>query len=126
VFDSEYLKAIIPVEFLSHTTVPDAHASEVRHLTATVRKDGAEITIKGTGTGPIDAYCSALQSLFGIEIDLLSYSEQATGRGQNTQAVAYIELKTAEGTIWGVGADRNIVAAALKAVTSAVNRLLKA
>ncbi len=126
VFDSEYIKAIAPVEFLSHTTVPDAHASELRHLTATIRKDGAETTIKGTGNGPIDAYCSALQSLFGIEIDLLSYSEQATGRGQNTQAVAYIELKTLDGTIWGVGADRNIVTAALKAVTSAVNRLMKA
>ncbi len=126
VFNSEYIKAIDPVEFLSHTTVPDAHASEIRHLTATIRHKGAEATIKGSGNGPIDAYCSALQSLHGIEIDLLSYSEQATGRGQNTQAVAYIELKTADGTIWGVGADRNIVTAALKAVTSAVNRLLKA
>jgi 2-isopropylmalate synthase len=36
-----------------------------------------------------------------------------------------VEIKRADGTtLFGVGRDRNIVAASLKAVTSAANRLL--
>ncbi len=39
-------------------------------------------------------------------------------------AAAYVEVRAADGGIrWGVGTDESIVAASLKAVISAVNRL---
>ena len=41
-------------------------------------------------------------------------------------AVAYVELRLADGTtLFGVGIDKNIVVASLKAVVSGVNRALK-
>jgi 2-isopropylmalate synthase len=41
-------------------------------------------------------------------------------------AIAYIELLLADGaTLFGVGIDKNIVVASLKAVVSGVNRALK-
>jgi 2-isopropylmalate synthase len=40
--------------------------------------------------------------------------------------VAYVELKLEDGkTLFGVGIDKNIVVASLKAVVSGVNRALK-
>ncbi len=125
IFDGEYLAATSPVEFLSHTTIPDAHASEIRHLTAKIRRDGVEKEIKATGNGPIDAYCNALQQELGVEVDLVSYTEQGMGRGHDAKAIAYVELKTRDGSVFGVGTHPNIVSAALRAVTSGVNRMLR-
>jgi 2-isopropylmalate synthase len=126
VLESEYLKATSPVEFISHTTLPDTHASEMRNLKAKVIRDGVEKTLEASGNGPIDAYCNALQKELGVTVDVLAYSEQSTGRGHDAKAMAYVEVKTADGSLHGIGTDTNIVAAALKAVTSAVNRLVKA
>jgi len=44
--------------------------------------------------------------------------------GTDAQAAAYVEAQDPDGTIrWGVGTDESILAASLKAVISAVNRL---
>ena len=48
------------------------------------------------------------------------------GHGANAAAIAYVELRLADGTtLFGVGIDKNIVVASLKAVVSGVNRALK-
>jgi 2-isopropylmalate synthase len=52
------------------------------------------------------------------------YAEHAVSAGTNARAVAYVEARAPDGTIrWGVGTDESILAASLKAVISAVNRL---
>ena len=59
----------------------------------------------------------------GIEFDVANYREHAMGSGANASAVAYVELRLADGaTLFGVGIDKNIVVASLKAVLSGVNR----
>ena len=46
--------------------------------------------------------------------------------GANAAAIAYVELRLADGSsLFGVGVDKNIVVASLKAVISGVNRALK-
>ena len=58
--------------------------------------------------------------------DVADYREHAMGTGANATAVAYVEIKLADGaTLFGVGMDKNIVAASLRAVVSAVNRALR-
>ena len=48
------------------------------------------------------------------------------GHGANAAAIAYVELRLADGsTLFGVGIDKNIVVASLKAVVSGVNRALR-
>lgn len=118
--------------FADHRTLPDPHQSERRSLTASVRDGGTAIELAGQGTGPIDAYIDALGRHAGVQINLIDYREHAisptaTAGGASSEAVAYVEVKRADGTtLFGVGRDRNIVAASLKAVTSAANRLLAA
>jgi hypothetical protein len=54
------------------------------------------------------------------------YREHAMGVGANAAAIAYVELRLADGTsLFGVGIDKNIVVASLRAVVSGVNRALK-
>jgi 2-isopropylmalate synthase len=53
---------------------------------------------------------------------VLDYHEHAIGAGANAQAVAYLELRIGERTLFGVGIDSNIVSASLKAIVSGVQR----
>lgn len=125
-FENEYLaQPGAAYRFVDHRTLPDPHASERRNLTATVEAGGRRIGLEGAGTGPIDAYIDALSRHAGVTLNLVDYREHAIGKGSSTEAAAFVELKRPDGsTLFGVGKDRNIVAASLKAVTSAVNRLL--
>lgn len=124
-FQTTYLENETPVGFVDHRTQPDTHASELRKITATIRKDGAERTIEGTGNGPIDAYVNALKAETGIALSVMDYSEHAVGEGANAAAVAYVEARLADGRrLHGVGKHPNIVTASLRAVTSAVNRAI--
>ena len=59
-----------------------------------------------------------------LEIDVQDYAEHAVSAGASATAAAYVEVRAADGTIrWGVGTDASILAASLKAIVSAVNRL---
>lgn len=122
-FRKEYLENTSPVEFDSHTTVPDTAHPDVRLLDAKVTFNGKPATISGRGNGPIAGYVDALGKNCGIQIRVRDYHQHATGAGSDAQAVSFIEAETADGKVlWGVGMDSNIVAASLKAVTSAANR----
>jgi 2-isopropylmalate synthase len=55
-------------------------------------------------------------------VRVLDYHEHATGSGANAQAVAYLELRIDEQTLFGVGLDANIVSASLKAIVSGLQR----
>jgi 2-isopropylmalate synthase len=125
-FQSEYLaQPEAAYHFKSHRTLPDAHASDRRTLTAEMVVNGETVTLEGAGTGPIDAFIDALSRHSGLVLNLVDYREHAIGKGSSTEAAAFVELKRPDGsTLFGVGCDRNIVAASLKAVTSATNRLM--
>ena len=109
--------------FVEHRTVPDTHASEIRVLTATVRHDGETREIQGKGTGPIDAFVDAIGEALGVAVKVVDYREHAVGAGADATAVSYVEARVGDGEpVFGVGMNKNIVAASLAAILSAVNR----
>ena len=122
-FVSEYLEASGTVDFVNHQSTVDGQSADRRILTATVKQGGAEKTIEGKGTGPIDAYMNALQDNLGVSLTVNDYREHTTGFGADAFAVAYVEMRDEAGNpVFGVGRHANIVTASLKAITSAVNR----
>lgn len=120
-FEAEYFRADASVQFLMHEGTTDTRGAKV---TVQLRVDGEPRTVSGEGNGPIAAFVQALKSDLGIEIDVHDYAEHALSVGSNARAVAYVEAQAPGGSIrWGVGVDESILAASLKAVISAVNRL---
>lgn len=91
-------------------------------LAAEVVVTGDSIHIEGEGNGPIDAFVEALGTACGETIRVLDYHEHAIGAGANAQAVAYLELRVGDRTLFGVGMDSNIVSASLKAIVSGLQR----
>jgi len=91
-------------------------------LAAQVRIGGRAFGVRGTGNGPIDAFVQGLGQATGETIRVLDYHEHAIASGADARAVAYLELRVGERTLFGVGMDSNIVAASLKAIASGVKR----
>ncbi|MHB1473894.1 MAG: 2-isopropylmalate synthase [Dermatophilaceae bacterium] len=90
-------------------------------ISVTLTDGGHEVTIEGSGNGPIAAFVSAMSTL-DVDVRVLDYAEHALSAGGDARAAAYVEAAVGERVLWGVGLDANIVIASLKAVVSAVNR----
>ena len=122
-FEGEYLEGNGRYGFVSHSASTD-HAEQ--DVIAKVTVDGNLKTILGHGNGPVDGFVDAIRKETGLSFDVADYREHAMGMGANASAVAYVELRLADGSsLFGVGIDKNIVVASLKAVLSGVNRALK-
>ena len=127
IFEKEYLEQDGPIGFGNYRTVPDAHASEIRRMTAEITWNGEPRFIEGKGNGPIDGFIDALKNGLNLTMAIQNYHEHAVGKGADATAVAYVEVSTPDGgTLFGVGRDPNIVAASLRAIVSAANRVAKA
>ena len=118
-FASEYLKLKKPILY--------ARPSPFRtRQGAGDQPDGGpgqeNFRLSGKGNGPIDAAVQAL----GLPITLHSYEERAISQGADAKAVAFVEvsMEGVKGMTFGVGIHENIVTASIKAVMSAVNRVL--
>jgi 2-isopropylmalate synthase len=119
-FESEYLEGNGTYKFVEHQS-PSDHGDQP--ITAKLMVDGKPKTIKGHGNGPVDGFVDAIRKDSGISFDIADYREHAMGHGASAAAIAYVELRLADGTsLFGVGIDKNIVVASLKAVVSGVNR----
>jgi 2-isopropylmalate synthase len=121
-------------EYLPNPTAPwgrfslvaltqDSAVDSDTNVQVTLLDNGNEITLEGTGNGPIAAFCSAM-SAHGIDVRVLDYHEHALSAGGDATAAAYLECAIEGRMLWGVGIDPSIVTCSLKAVVSAVNRAL--
>jgi 2-isopropylmalate synthase len=101
---------------------------------------GEKVEIEGKGNGPLAALVHAFSKIKGSQpaqvhpplaggsrttkFVITNYSEHALSSGETAAAIAYIQVKTADGkSRWGAGVDTNIELASVKAVLSALNRL---
>ncbi|HEY8361072.1 MAG TPA: 2-isopropylmalate synthase, partial [Ramlibacter sp.] len=91
-------------------------------LSADVEVAGRKLQVRGEGNGPIDAFVQGLSRATGQAIRVLDYHEHAVASGADAKAVAYLELRVGERTLFGVGSDANIVSASLKAIVSGLQR----
>ena len=122
-FSEEYLGAGKPFELVRHRSEAGDVAESEQRLEATVRHDGRERLVSGSGRGPIDAFIDGLRRELGIEVRVIDYSEHAVSRGADAEAVCYVEIETGSGrNVFGVGLHASIVTASLEALLSAVNR----
>ncbi|MFI4987918.1 MAG: 2-isopropylmalate synthase [Alphaproteobacteria bacterium] len=125
-FQVEYLRDGGRFALVEQRTLPDARASDRRVAKAIVRIDGEDRRIEGRGNGPIDAFLTAFNKAAGTALAVVDYHEHAIGSGADASAVSYVEARDASGrTSFGVGLDKDIVTASLRAVVSAANRLAR-
>ncbi len=89
-----------------------------------VRWRGDTYTIGDTGNGPLDAFVSALRKTPVPRFTISAFHEHSIGTGNDTDALAYIEITTDSGKkFWGCGKSSNIGRAGIDAIVSAINQI---
>ena len=98
-------------------------SANVTHFSGVLSVRGEFVQLESRGNGPIDAFFNALGQA-GIEgYSFISYHEHAIGKGSDSQAVSYIQLRAPGGRrVFGVGTEHNINFASVKGILCAINR----
>jgi 2-isopropylmalate synthase len=123
VFMREYgLSEVASPRYRAQEEGENAAGVRMTTLQADVVLEGNTLAIEGAGNGPIEAFVEGLAAAVGESVRVLDYHEHAVGSGANAQAIAYLELRVGERTLFGVGMDANIVSASLKAIVSGLLR----
>ena len=119
-FWREYIERTSPWQLRRFKT--ESHNSTVR-CRASLLRDGKSVQVSGQGNGPLAALVHGFTKAGVPRFEIAQYSEHAMGAGEEAAAIAYIQIRHADGrTRWGAAVDTNIELASVKAVLSALNR----
>lgn len=123
-FSQTYLEIDHPLRYVNHRLY---ECEERQGIRLSVETEGITRVLTGEGNGPIDATARALCDM-DIHLHVRSYEERAmshSASGGDAPACAFIEVAQNAGQqeCFGVGIDRNIVTASIRALVSAAARL---
>ena len=124
-FQMTYLETIGKYEFLEHNINSKANkdGTQADEISLSLEVGSKQITINGSGNGPLDAMISAIKNDLNIDLKISDYHQHAISSGSDAKAVAYSELIYKEESVWGVGIHQNTVIAGLKSIICGLNRL---
>ena len=119
-FWREYVERISPWSLKSFETESRNGVVKCR---AKLLRDSQPVEFSGEGNGPLAALVHGFTQAGVPRFEIVNYSEHALSSGEEASAIAYIQIKTADGkSRWGAGVDTNIELASIRAVLSALNR----
>jgi 2-isopropylmalate synthase len=121
IFINEYVNIISPLEFINYRFVQH----DDFQTTVTVKIDNEVQEFVGEGNGRLDAISNALRTKLGIDYKDLVYREHAQEIGSRSNAVSYVGITGQNGTVhWGCGIDVDIMTSSIKALFSAINKMM--
>jgi 2-isopropylmalate synthase len=119
-FWKEYIERASPWQLKGFETESKNGVVKCR---AKLLRDGKSVEFSGEGNGPLAALVHGFTQAGVPRFEITAYSEHALSSGEEAAAIAYIQIKLADGkTRWGAGVDTNIELASVRAVLSALNR----
>ena len=124
-FQETYLNEAGNFYFLQHHINSHANKDGIQmdELEIQIKKGDEEISINGSGNGPIDALIDALKQNLNIDISIADYHQHAISSGSDAKAVAYSEILYKDQSVWGIGIHQNTVIAGFVSVINGLNRL---
>ena len=87
---------------------------------------GKATTVEVQGNGRLDCVSSAIKQVTGLTYVLENYVEHALEEKSSSKAASYVCLVSDGKPYWGAGIHTDIMTSSVKALVSAVNRMLKA
>ena len=125
IFFKEYadLRSPVSVEKYREAEVYDNGDIMVK---AGITYNGKEVEITGVGNGIIDAFTHAVEKYLDIKLEIVDYREHSMEYGTKARAISYVQIKNDKGQVgFGAGTSSNIIKSSLRAVVSAVNKIIK-
>ena len=125
VFTGEYLEQAGRIRLDGIRETSNDRAAKRSTWETRVFVDGGIRIVESVGSGPIEAFVKALKSIGINGFEVTAFHEDALTRGADANAVAYVQAERKDGKrFWGVGIDPSIADSGVRAVVSAVNRML--
>lgn len=124
-FESEYLQSVTPLELISFSIENDPSQPEAVSFRADMKVNGEERVLEGHGNGPIAAFADALSHAEIGPFEILGFNEHSIGTGATATAAAYAYVRSGDRTRFGAAIDGNVNRAALQALVSGINRVVK-
>ena len=123
-FNKNYININGKIEYVGHeiTSKNDSNGSQIDEIILSINDNGKNVSISGSGNGPIDSFINAMASYLKLNIKVSDYHQHAISSGSDASAAAYIELDVNKNTVWGIGIDSNTVIASFKAIISGLNK----
>lgn len=90
----------------------------------TVRYNGTHRELSAKGNGRLDAVCNAVREVIGCDFALEQYTEHALEEKSTSLAASYVGIRLNSKAYWGAGIDQDIIESSVRAMVSAVNRML--
>lgn len=123
-FDKTFINVYSPYQLVSFREI--SHDKKFAEVEAIITYNGADTTIRGTGKGLLDAFVNAFSKETGINFAINMYNEHAMKSGTDSTAITYIEItKEGDKKIYlGAGVSTSVTKSSIRAIISAVNRMI--
>ena len=122
IFTESYVNIETPV------VLPEVHYVQKAdgNITAavTISYDVRTEVVTADGNGRLDAVSNALKAYLGLDYALVTYTEHALEVRSSAKAVSYVGLQNGTNLYWGVGIHSDIIQSSIRALISALNRML--
>ena len=89
-----------------------------------IEYNGTATTVEVEGNGRLDCVSGAIKKVTGKSFILENYVEHALEEKSSSKAASYICIVSDDKSFWGVGIHTDIMTSSVKALVSAVNRML--
>ena len=108
---------------ISRANYTDSHDGLIEGI-ITIEYNGKVSKVASEGNGRLDCASNALKSILGVDYSLESYSQHALEESTNSKAASYVSIAKNGKIYWGCGIDSDIGNSSVKALVSAVNKML--
>ena len=122
IFRTDFLNITSPVNLIdaSFSSLPDGNIDGVVRISV----NGKECEARSVGNGRLDCVSGALKSIIKKEYSLETYTQHALDEKTSSSAASYVSIICDGVTYWGAGMDSDIGTSSIKALISAVNKLM--
>lgn len=121
-FDKIYINVSNPLKLIYYK---EETTEDCVTVYADISVNGEKKRVTGKGNGVINAFCNAVLSEFPIKFEIVNYQEHSLDYGHESRAITYVHIhEENQNSYFGAGISKNITKSSLRAVVSAVNKLL--
>jgi 2-isopropylmalate synthase len=119
-FVAEFIDVDGPYQLIDYKLTSEGG---VESCEARIKVAENEISIQGSGSGPIEAFVDAMVQTLNEPLHVVDYQEYALNEGSEAQAICILAITDdAAERYYGVGISQNTITAAFKSIIAAINR----
>lgn len=122
-FTETYINVSEPLNLIYYNE--SSKEDSIFTVSADITYKGEKKTLEGEGNGIIDAFCKAIEKELNLKFDIVNYSEHSLDYGNKSRAITYMHIYDKNhNSYFGAGVSSNISKSSLRAIISAINKII--